>query len=436
MRRFKAGSAGIAVAALALTLAACGSDSGDSDSNTDSEGDSSSSADLSAELTWWDTSDATNEAPAYDELIKKFNEEYPDVTIKHETVPFDQTQNKFKTAAESGSGAPDILRAEVAWTPEFASLGYLYALDGTAALENNFLETPLSSNVYEGKTYGVPQVTDTLGLMYNKALFEKAGLDPEAPPTTWEEVGDAAKALKSKAKVDGIYLNSGGYFLLPFMYGEGADLVDVEEQAITVNSPEAVTGIQTAQDMVKDGTSVKPTANDPYGTMMTLFKEQKVAMIINGPWEVAGISDDPNFGGIDNLGVAPVPAGSAGQGAPVGGHNYVVYSGMDDAKAEAAAAFIAFMSSAESEAFIADELGLLPGNADAYDMVTNERVALWADAMEVAQPRPWIAEGGQFFAPLDAMATEVLIQDKPVQPSLDKVAETYKSDVVPDYSLQ
>ena len=60
--------------------------------------------------------------------------------------------------------------------------------------------------------------------------------------------------------------------------------------------------------------------------MMTLFKEQKVAMIINGPWEVADISDDPNFGGIENLGIAPVPAGSAGQGAPVGGHNYVIWT--------------------------------------------------------------------------------------------------------------
>jgi len=435
MRRLKAGSAGIAVAALALTLAACGSDGGDSDSNNDSEADSGST-ELSAELTWWDTSDPDNEAPAYDELIARFNEEYPDITIDHQIVPFDQTQNKFKTAAEADSGAPDILRAEVAWTPEFASLGYLYALDGTAALENNFLETPLSSNEFDGKTYGVPQVTDTLGLMYNKELFEKAGLDPEAPPTTWDEVREAAAALKSEAGVDGIYLNSGGYFLLPFMYGEGADIVDTEAQTITVNSPEAVTGIETAQSLVDDGSAVKPTANDPYGTMMTLFKEQKVGMIINGPWEVAGISDDPKFGGIENLGVAPVPAGGAGQGSPVGGHNYVVYSGMDDEKAEAAAAFIAFMSSAESEAFIADELGLLPGNADSYDMVSNERVALWADAMEVAQPRPWIPEGGQFFAALDTMATEVLIQDKPVQGALDKAADTYKSDVVPDYSLQ
>jgi len=421
------------IAALALVLAACGNDADDSSSTeTDSNTDSTS---IEAELTWWDTSDPDKEAPAYDTLIEKFNEEYPDITINHETVPFDQTQNKFKTAAESGSGAPDILRAEVAWTPEFASLGYLYALDGTAALDGNFAETPLSSNVYDGSTYGVPQVTDTLGLMYNKALFEKAGLDPEAPPTTWEEVETAAQALKSKAGADGIYINSGGYFLLPFMYGEGADLVDADAESITVNSPEAAAGIQTAADLVTSGAAVKPVANDPYGTMMTLFKEGKVAMIINGPWEVAAISDDPKFGGIENLGVAPVPAGSAGQGAPVGGHNYVVWSGMDEEKAEAATAFISFMSSAESEAFIADELGLLPGNADSYDMVTNERVALWADAMSVAKPRPWIPEGGQFFAALDTMATEVLIQDKPVQSALDDVADTYKSDVVPDYSL-
>ena len=68
MRRFKAGTAGIAVAALALTLAACSSDGGHSDTSSSDAG--GASGDLSAELTWWDTSDATNEAPAYDELIK------------------------------------------------------------------------------------------------------------------------------------------------------------------------------------------------------------------------------------------------------------------------------------------------------------------------------------------------------------------------------
>ncbi|TNM41174.1 extracellular solute-binding protein [Nocardioides albidus] len=431
MRRTLPGTAGIA--ALALVLAACGGGDGDGGDNKSSgEVDPSS---LSAELTWWDTSDPTNEGPAFKELIKKFNEEYPKVEINYQSVPFDDAQNKFKTAAEAGQGAPDILRAEVAWVPEFAAAGHLYALDGTPLLEDaDFLETPMSSNVYDGKTYGVPQVTDTLGLMYNKALFEKAGID--APPTTWKEVEEDAKLLKQKAGVDGIYVNSAGYFVLPFMYGEGGDLVDSDAKKIVVGSDENKAGIKIAQDLVKSGAAPKPDANDSYGTMMTLFKEGKVAMIVNGPWEVANITKAPEFGGFENLGIAPVPGGSAGAGAPVGGHNYVVYSGMDDAKAAAATAFIKFMTSAESEAYIADELGLLPTNEAAYDLVEdNERITAWKSALDVSVARPWIPEGGLFFGPLDDMATRVLVQGADVSATLDKTAEQYKSDVVPDYDL-
>ena len=155
-------------------------------------------------------------------------------------------------------------------------------------------------------------------------------------------------------------MNSAGYFLLPFMYGEGGDLVDTDAKKIEVNSSANAAGVKRAQQLVTSGAAVKPDANDSDGTMMTLFKSGKVGMIINGPWEVANIESDPGFGGIDNLGVAPVPAGSVDAGAPVGGHNYVVYSGMSGDKAEAALAFVEFMSSAESEAFIADKLGLLP----------------------------------------------------------------------------
>jgi arabinogalactan oligomer/maltooligosaccharide transport system substrate-binding protein len=172
--------------------------------------------------------------------------------------------------------------------------------------------------------------------------------------------------------------------------------------------------------------------------MMTLFKEQKVGMIINGPWEVANISNDPNFGGFENLGVAPVPAGSAEAGAPVGGHNYVIYSGMDEAKADAAIAFVQFMSSAESQAYVAEELGLLPTRQSAYDLpevADNERVAAFKPALDAAKARPWIPEGGQFFGPLDEMATRVLVQGGDVQEALDTVADKYKNEVVTDYSL-
>jgi len=162
-------------------------------------------------------------------------------------------------------------------------------------------------------------------------------------------------------------------------------------------------------------------------------------MVINGPWEVNNIRNAPDFGGIENLGIAPVPAGSETAGAPVGGHNYVVYSGMDEAKAEAAIAFISFMNSAESQAFLADELGLLPTRKSAYEdemVASNEVVSSFKGVVDAAVARPWIPEGGQFFAALDKMAVEVLVQDADPKQSLDEAAKTYKSEVVPDYSLQ
>jgi len=420
--------------AVALTAAACGgndkSSSGDTKTATDP-------ASLSAQLTWWDTSDPKNEGPAFQELIKKFNATYPNVKVDYQSVPFADAQNKFKTAAAAKSGAPDILRAEVAWVPELASLGYLYNLDGSELLkdESDFLPTPVSSNKFGGKTYGVPQVTDSLALMYNKKMFEAAGIT--AAPKTWAEVKTAAAAIKSKTGKQGLFINSGGYFLLPFIYGEGGDVVDAAAKKITVNSPQAVAGVKIAQDLVKDGTAVKPPANDAYGNMMTLFKEQKVAMIINGPWEVNNVKTAPTFGGLENLGVAAVPGGGAKAGAPVGGHNYVIWSGMAHDKVPAAIAFVKFMNSAESQAFLADKLGLLPTRKSAYalDSVKNNAIiTAFKPVVDAAAARPWIPEGGQFFGPLDTMATEVLVQSKDPKASLDDVAKKYKAEVVPSYA--
>lgn len=319
----------------ALTLTACGG--GDSTSDSTSSGSASSvdPADVSGELTWWDTSDATNEAPAYEALIKEFEKEYPNVTIDYQSVPFADAQNKFKTAAQAGSGAPDILRAEVAWVPEFASLGYLYELDGTALTDDqdDFLAAPVGSTKFDGKTYGVPQVTDSLALMYNKELFKEAGIN-EAP-TTWEEMQDAAKKIKDETGKDGAYLNPTGYYMLPFIYGEGGDLIDAEGEKITVNDEQSVAGAEIVQDLLGSDGFTKPAATDAYTAMMKDFTSGDVGMIIQGPWEVKNISDAKAFGGAENLGIAPVPAGSEKAGAPVGGHDYVVWSGMDESKSEA-----------------------------------------------------------------------------------------------------
>ena len=78
-----------------------------------------------------------------------------------------------------------------------------------------------------------------------------------------------------------------------------------------------------------------------------------------------------------------------------------------------------------------------PGSS-AYELpevMDNEKIAAFKSALDAAVARPWIPEGGQFFAPLDKMATEVLIQGADPKKSLDEVAKTYKNEVVKDYTL-
>src|SRR5690242_14055179 len=209
MRRGIAASA--LVASLALTATACGgsdSDSGKSDGPVT--------------ITWWDTSNATNEAPTYQALIKQFEAANKNIKVKYVNVQFDQAQNKFDTAAGS-SGAPDVLRSEVGWTPAFAKKGYFLPLDGTEALadKDKFKSNLITQAQYGGKTYGVPLVTDALALVYDKALFKKAGIT-EAPKT-WDELNADASKIDAKENVYGYWGSTQAYYAQTFLFGEATD---------------------------------------------------------------------------------------------------------------------------------------------------------------------------------------------------------------------
>jgi arabinogalactan oligomer/maltooligosaccharide transport system substrate-binding protein len=410
MRRRIAATLALAVA---LTTVGCGQDK-PADSSTGT-------------VTWWDTSDATTEAPTYQGLVADFQAKNPKIKVNYVNVPFSDAEQKFKTAAQGGSGAPDVMRSDVGWTPAFAAQGYLLPLDGTVAVDQkaDFLAGPVGTAEYDGKMYGAPQVTDTLGLLYNKALFAKAGIT--AAPTTWAELKTDAEALKARAGVDGVYLNPDSYFLLPFLYGEGANLVDVATKKITINAPEAVKGVQIAQDLVSSGAAAKPAYTDGYASMQAAFKDGKVGMIINGPWSAADIFSGKSFQDKANLGIAPVPAGSTGKaGAPVGGHNLVVYAGT--AHAAAAEQFVQFMTSATTEATTAAKLGTLPARASAYtpEVTKNAVIKSFQQAMAVAQPRIALPQASDLLGPLSQDYVKIL-QGEPAQAGLDNSAKEFRT---------
>jgi arabinogalactan oligomer/maltooligosaccharide transport system substrate-binding protein len=415
----------------ALALSACGGN----DSSGGGGSVSNDTSQASGTVTFWDTSDAKNEAPAFKTLIAKFESSHANIKVNYVNVPFSEAQEKFRTAAQGNSGAPDVLRSEVAWTPDFASQGYLADLTSAVGDTSDYLPTPLSSNQLDGKLYGIPQVTDAPALLYNKAYLQKAGV---SVPTSWDELKAAASKIKSSnpGVTAALFLQSGGYFSLPFVYSEGGDLLNVADKKITINSPEAVKGMQDAVDLVSAGAAKTDTTTDSYNNMMTAFKDGKVAMIINGPWAIADIKTGKAFSDPTNIGVSPTPAGTAGKsGSPVGGHNYVIYS--QSKVKDAAAEFIKYMDSAESQAAISKALGLLPTRKSAYDQPDvqgNATVTAFKAVLDKATARPWIPEGGGLFAALDTEYPKALSGKQTAQQALDNVAKAWKSGVVTDYS--
>jgi arabinogalactan oligomer / maltooligosaccharide transport system substrate-binding protein len=404
-------------AGLTLALTAC---SGDEVGEADPE-------EVGGDITYWDTSDAENEGPVYEAVIADFEEEYG-VTVNHQYEDFDDAQDRFDRAAATGEGAPDVLRTEVAWTADFASLGYLQPLDDTPALDDtgDFLEGPWSSTQYEDTTYGVPQVTDSLALLYNRTLLEEAGHDE--PPATMAERAAAAEDVAEETEARGVYLHVEGYFLLPFIYAEGGQWVDHENEVITTDAPEAVAGLDNALEIMDSEANLAPDLGESYDVMMGAFREGDVAMIINGPWSVGDALSGPEFDDADNLGIAALE-----NGGPTGGHNYTAYAGSENL--DAAYAFIAYMSSAETQARIAEELGTLPTRGSVYDMpevADHDTISAFAPVMEASQARPWIPEAGQMFEPFDDAYERAVLGDASAQEALEGLAEEYRS-LLPDW---
>ena len=403
----------------ALVLTACGGGGGTS---TGSD---------SGEVTFWDTS-GPNESPVFTKIAQGCATK-DGYRVKTETVAFDQALNNFKTAAQGGQG-PDVFRTEVAWVPQLAKNGLVVDLSDTdlAKDTSDFLDVPLGSTKFEGKSYGVPQVTDSLALFYNKKLLSAAGVQP---PKTWEELKTASAKLGGEKT---FFLNNDAYYALPFIYGAGGDLVDADAKKIVVNSAANVKGLQTAKGLLD--AKAASTALDPsnsYNNMQAAFTSGEVAMVVNGPWSVADYLKGTAFTDATNLGIAPVPGETAGKGgAPVGGHDYTIRQGT---KAKASSVkFIQCMSSTESQVQVAKELGLLPTRKTAYaDAAVKAQpvVAAFEPVAKAAHARPWIPEGGQLFDPLKIAYADVLAGKKEPQAALDEVAKAYKDQVVPEYSI-
>jgi multiple sugar transport system substrate-binding protein len=302
-------------AAMCLGLAACGS-------GTSSGADPSgiTAKDDGAKLTLWVR--AGNEAVT-DAVVKAYNDTHKNqVAITH--VPADQYVAKFAAAAQSGS-LPDILTSDIVFQPQIIKAGAV--LDLTALLEKsgaagNLAPAHEQASTADGKTYGVPYVTDTSLYLYNKDLFKKAGLDPEHPPTTWDGIQQAADAItKLGDGVKGFYFsgNSSGsmaYDLTPLIWAQGQQVVK-DDGSFDFDNDATRNALGFLQKLYKDGDIPDSAKTDTGDGFFSVFSGGKIGIALAGGNGVntATVGTKPRF----DFGLAPIPGPQDGQWATFSG---------------------------------------------------------------------------------------------------------------------
>lgn len=187
--------------ALVLSLVGCSGTSESSESPSDKDGN------VKLLLWWWGEGDTPGSKAWLEETIEKYKDAAPNVTIEMVEQTSDQLYPAWESAIQAESG-PDI---QFLWTGIWA-LDYVWK-DNLADITELISEeevkhwTGTEGLEYDGKPWLSPWYQISIVWMYNKELFAGAGLNPDNPPSTWEELLEACEALK---KTDVIPLELGG----------------------------------------------------------------------------------------------------------------------------------------------------------------------------------------------------------------------------------
>jgi arabinogalactan oligomer/maltooligosaccharide transport system substrate-binding protein len=209
---------------------------------------------------------------------------------------------------------------------------------------------------------------------------------------------------------------------------------DGKPSEILVNSPESVAGLEYLKNNIL-GTIAQASWSFPtdYDDMNAGFMAGNIMCILQGPWQAAAIlegdafKDDPS-----NLVIAPVPTGSGDStGSAVGGHNFVVYTPVadDPDKLAATVDLIKYLTGTQSQAFLAETLGLLPTRASAYaepGVASNELISQWNSVMEKATNRAGFVAAPDIFTDFNTQF-QAFLGGTSAQDALDAVAAAWQN---------
>ncbi|MER3437577.1 MAG: ABC transporter substrate-binding protein [Chloroflexota bacterium] len=308
-------------------------------------------------LTFWHYWDGKN-GEVIQQLVDRYNSEHADVQVQSIFIGFNDLLPKLQAAAAGGE-APDIAAGDLIWMPKLARSGALVPLDDYLASSGTSLDDfyPALLNIgrYEDKLYSLPVSTNNLELFYNKDLFRKAGLDPEKPPKTWDELRQMAAACADPDQgIAGmeLFTEPGEGLTWQFqvyLWQAGGDFLSPDLTKAAFNSPAGQKALQFWVDLIHTDKSA-PLA--PWGQ----FGQGKACMVMDGSWMVGIWSAEPPF----DFGTAPMPYPTDGQPATnMGGEQLVLFSSTTE-RQQAAFDFMTWLTSTDVQIEWDKQTGFMP----------------------------------------------------------------------------
>jgi multiple sugar transport system substrate-binding protein len=331
----------LAIIVAALVVAGCG---GDDDSGASAASGGSNEIKKGTTVKLWIMPNGPQPQEDMEAALKPFTEK-TGIKVDVEVVGWDVQLDRIRNAAVSGEG-PDVTQAGTTQVPFFAALGgfedvsgRIGDIGGESAYADGVWKT--TQVVGQDGTWAVPWFTEARSIYYRKDVLEKAGLDPATAFKDWDSFRSTLETIKAKVPgIDGEKISPFGspgkkafdlvHHVMPFVWDAGGAELSEDSKQSTINSPEAVEGVTFMADLVKDGLYNASELERDGTQVENQFKGGKLAVWMGGPWVLGSVerSDDENWvpAARKNVGLAPMPAGPAGEAFTfVGGSNLMMY---------------------------------------------------------------------------------------------------------------
>ena len=291
MKLRKLMAAGLSLAMVA-SLAGCGGSGSTATSEADGSAASSAAAETTASsgdsltINIWDA----NQQAGIQEICDDWTAE-SGVSVKVEVIDWDNYWTLLESGA-SGGTLPDVFWMHSDYAQIYMENDIL--LDLTQKIQDDGVDMsayyPDIASIYtrdDGNIYALPKDHDTIALLYNKALFDEAGVDYPTNDWTYEDMYEAAKAITEATDDDtyGIAINTSndqdGWY--NYVYAYGGNVVNADKTGTDIDSDASKAGMEMVRKMLTVGTPQAVVAES--GTD-SLFMSGKVAMITQGSWMI------------------------------------------------------------------------------------------------------------------------------------------------------